>query len=501
MGNKRKNFKIVYVDKVFDNVHGVIEITEIERKIIQLPIFKRLQNIKQLSFVNRIFPGAEHTRYIHSIGVMYIADKMAISLGYNDIERQLIRLAGLLHDLGHYPLSHEGERAYKSNSKVNATENVLLDYYKKVISDIEDDLNKPKFEYMEKTSNKAHHEQMTICVIESDNDIKNYIKEHNKLYNDNLDEIINIQNICDIIIGNVERDGKISPICGYVQLIHSELDADRIDYLMRDSLASGTCFGNIELELLIKNMTRIKMKDSKGEEHEIIGIKPKGIPHADYFLISRFFSYTQVVFNKHVSILCAMIELCVSDFIQNRKMIDFKTLHRMVSNHNKGREYLDFTDMEFWKHLINSPGSLETKVEILRKKLLECDELKEINDSEIVIVSDDFNEVIEKITNNELYKCFKNDVLEKQESSIFPVFKNISFTDHIPLNNYETLIKDQRDKEKEKFMIKRLQDGICVIDNNMQLSLLVDNESSLMSKLYLIKKYFLRFYEYEHVGE
>lgn len=62
MGNKRKKFKIVYVDKVFDNVHGVIEITEIERKIIQLPIFKRLQNIKQLSFVNRIFPGAEHNK-------------------------------------------------------------------------------------------------------------------------------------------------------------------------------------------------------------------------------------------------------------------------------------------------------------------------------------------------------------------------------------------------------------------------------------------------------
>ena len=107
-------YDIRFVDKILDNVHGFIEYTAVEKEIIELPVFKRLQSIKQLSLTNWIFPGAEHTRFIHSLGVMYIADQMAIQLNYTGEERQLVRLAGLLHDIGHYPLSHVGEQAYKS---------------------------------------------------------------------------------------------------------------------------------------------------------------------------------------------------------------------------------------------------------------------------------------------------------------------------------------------------------------------------------------------------
>ena len=71
-----------------------------EKEIIELPIFKRLQSIKQLGLTNWIFPGAEHTRFIHSLGVMHLADQMAIQLRYSGEERQLVRLAGLLHDIG-----------------------------------------------------------------------------------------------------------------------------------------------------------------------------------------------------------------------------------------------------------------------------------------------------------------------------------------------------------------------------------------------------------------
>lgn len=77
-----------------------------KKKIINTDLFKRLQSIKQLSIVNWVFPGSEHTRYIHSLGVMYIADRMAMQLGLSVQERKIVRLAGLLHDIGHYPLSH-----------------------------------------------------------------------------------------------------------------------------------------------------------------------------------------------------------------------------------------------------------------------------------------------------------------------------------------------------------------------------------------------------------
>ncbi len=104
---------IGFVGRVLDNVHGFIEYTETEEMIMNTLLFKRLQSIKQLSIVNWVFPGSEHTRYIHSLGVMYIADKIAIRLNLSVEERKIVRLAGLLHDIGHYPLSHVCEFPYK----------------------------------------------------------------------------------------------------------------------------------------------------------------------------------------------------------------------------------------------------------------------------------------------------------------------------------------------------------------------------------------------------
>lgn len=104
---------IGFVGRVLDNVHDFIEYTETEEMIMNTLLFKRLQSIKQLSIVNWFFPGSEHTRYIHSLGVMYIADKIAIRLNLSVEERKIVRLAGLLHDIGHYPLSHVCEFPYK----------------------------------------------------------------------------------------------------------------------------------------------------------------------------------------------------------------------------------------------------------------------------------------------------------------------------------------------------------------------------------------------------
>ena len=106
---------LVFKSQILDNVHGFISYTEAEKKIMDTLQFKRLQSIKQLSVVNWVFPGSEHTRYIQSLGVMHIADKMAISMRLSNRERRILRMAGLLHDIGHYPLSHVGEFPYKKS--------------------------------------------------------------------------------------------------------------------------------------------------------------------------------------------------------------------------------------------------------------------------------------------------------------------------------------------------------------------------------------------------
>ena len=74
MGKKGKiqenKYKIEFVDRVLDPVHGFIDLTQVEKEIIELPIFKRLQSLKQLSLTNWVFPGAENTRYMHSLDNM-----------------------------------------------------------------------------------------------------------------------------------------------------------------------------------------------------------------------------------------------------------------------------------------------------------------------------------------------------------------------------------------------------------------------------------------------
>ena len=107
--------QIEFCSEILDNVHGFIPYTQAEKKIMDTLLFKRLQSIKQLSVVNWVFPGSEHTRFIHSLGVMHIADKIATRLNLTTKERKILRFAGLLHDIGHYPLSHVCELPYKKS--------------------------------------------------------------------------------------------------------------------------------------------------------------------------------------------------------------------------------------------------------------------------------------------------------------------------------------------------------------------------------------------------
>lgn len=297
----KDNYKIEFVDRILDPVHGFIDLTQVEKEIIELPIFKRMQSLKQLSLTNWVFPGAEHTRYMHSLGVMYIADLMALNLRdseynlkYNDGERQLLRLAGLLHDIGHYPLSHVTEYVYNDNL-FGQNEN-LLSHNKEVKRSIDRlfDEEDGTSDYMkDRYSKPMHHETMGTKVIEYDADIQKIISQYCPY--------IDIRDIQDIIVGCVERNPEISAM---VQLIHSEVDADGIDYVMRDATFSGTSYGGFELGLLLRNLA---VETYNGVD--IVGIRPKGISVVDQYLVSKYFAYTQVIFNRHVAIFDTMAEM------------------------------------------------------------------------------------------------------------------------------------------------------------------------------------------------
>ena len=476
-----KKYKIKFCDKVLDPVHGFIDLTEVESKLIELPIFKRMQSIKQLSLTNWIFPGAEHTRYIHSLGVMHIADLMAQHLSYSDEERQLVRLAGLLHDIGHYPLSHVTESVYRDN--LTRTDDILEKHNDKVIKKVEDMCEFSFPAYMTSRYNqKTHHEAIGATVIKHDDDIKEIINKYCPF--------IDVQDICDIIVGCVDRKPEIS---GLVQLIHSELDADGIDYVMRDSTFSGTCYGGFELGMLLRNLVRKKVNGV-----EIIGIRPKGIAIADQYLISKYFSYTQIVFNKHVSVLETMAEFVTRQMIRNSTIgyPDEEDLITYAKAHKDDSFYLYFTDTQFWSHLkdiLDHPGGVKPYLVNMTEKLSEYQELI-VKDNEFVMTSNKKAEVQKKLKESQIYEN-----LCKNKTNTLVLLQERGFTEQMPEKEFVNLLntlrggKCSRDEIKKE-NTKRMQEGVTVVDGR-SVKMLVDCPTSIMSHLYGTKTYILREYK------
>ncbi|WP_409201014.1 HD domain-containing protein [Methanobrevibacter sp. DSM 116169] len=174
-----------------DSVHGNLKVTDFEMHIIDTKEFQRLRRIKQLGLINLIYPGANHTRFEHSIGTMHLSSKLANQLELSEYDSELVRISALLHDIGHGPFSH-------------VSEGVL----------------------------EFPHEQLTEKVIKT------------SAIKDKLSERFNINDIADIINGK----GKYGPI------VSGELDVDRMDYLIRDSHYTGVSYGVIDTERIISNL-------------------------------------------------------------------------------------------------------------------------------------------------------------------------------------------------------------------------------------------------------
>ena len=485
-----ENREIDFKGRVLDNVHGFIYYTAAEEQIMNTSLFKRLQSIKQLSIVNWVFPGSEHTRYIHSLGVMYIADKIALQLKLSNKERRIVRFAGLLHDIGHYPLSHVCEYPYKESLQDFPDSDYCKSINKNVKNEIDNLKDKSNHVYMRK-SNGCHHEQIGADIILHNEEI-------NKIIIEECGDRNAVEIISDMVIGNVERTNPL-----LVQILHSELDADGIDYLMRDAMFSGTSFGAFELDQLIGCMCR-----GKYEDKEILCISPKGIAAADQYLINKFFSYSQVVFNKHIGITEWMAEQIVNWMQRNSAYFPRSSkLKKWVTNAVTDSHYIDFTDNYFWaslQNLISNPLS-ETEPVFIKyfcEQLLHHSELQYEDNSEVKIVSTDMETIKKEIQESNYYKRLEN------------------WTDRIGILNIRSISKQTKQKEFDEILQKkvdednkrpndldivteddnsmlqarRLMECICVKEDN-DLHLLCDDKRSMMQTMYNLKLVIFRTYQ------
>lgn len=221
-----------------DSVHGNIYLDQFEIRLADTPQIQRLRRIKQLGFTNLVYPGANHSRFEHSMGTMHTASKIADSVGLKEYEKKMLRICALLHDAGHGPFSHVSEGALDTT-----------------------------------------HEYLTTKVIEETG------------IHDILSEEFDPQEIIDIINGK----GRFG------QIMSGDLDADRMDYLVRDSYYTGVAYGTIDIERLIHSMIL---------EDNLI-IDSKGIHAAESALIARYQMYPSVYQHHTTRIINSMFRRCM----------------------------------------------------------------------------------------------------------------------------------------------------------------------------------------------
>ena len=249
-------------------VHRFVTINDWEREIINEPVFQRLRRIRQLAWTDQVYPGAMHTRFEHSLGVLHIAnllyeairersaEALKTELRYNDDglkrDRIIVRIAALLHDLGHSPFSHASEELFPAR---------------------------------EDGASRYAHEDYSAAIIRTK--LRNVIEDHplNKNYGLTADQV------ADLLEGKASAGGALF----WRELITGQIDADRMDYLLRDSLHCGVDYGRYDLPRLVNTVQVIVSKDHGGPR---LGVSEGGVHAAEGLVLARYFMFTQVYFHK-----------------------------------------------------------------------------------------------------------------------------------------------------------------------------------------------------------
>jgi hypothetical protein len=264
-----------FILEINDPVHGFIGLTELETKIIDSEPYQRLRRIKQLSGAHYVYPTAEHTRFGHCIGSMYLAGligkRLLGQMGLGETPLQEVRLAGLLHDLGHGPFSHVFEESLIERRKCN-------------------------------------HEDVTEWLIKK-SEVSDIIQDYG----------ISSKRIASLVRGRREnkKDKVVSSIAA------GQIDSDKLDYLIRDSFYCGVNYGLIDIHRLINSM-------EISEDYDIeIDLAARGA--LESFLVARYEMFLNVYYHKTVRSVEVMLIQLINAADKSLGFTDFSTPEEFLS--------------------------------------------------------------------------------------------------------------------------------------------------------------------------
>lgn len=274
-----------------DPVHGFVKLTDAEILIINSRAFQRLRDIRQLAVAQYVYPGAVHTRFEHSIGCLHLSDRVlsllwanearadrpkfvdVFSIASGDMERcrAILRLASLLHDLGHPPFSHSGE--------------YLLPFQPKAEGDTKQE------------AKRVSHEDMTAQLVR-ETEIADIIKRHYKHRGITVEDVIAVA--VNPLAADVDRTDNVLWLLN--DILTWDFGTDRMDYLLRDSHHSGQPSGMFDHNKLLESLTLVTQR-IEDDRSGFVGIEGNGWLVAEQMIVSRYLMYMSLYFHKTKRIL------------------------------------------------------------------------------------------------------------------------------------------------------------------------------------------------------
>ncbi len=279
-----------------DPVFNFISLTGIEAEIVNTSVFQRLRGIRQLAFANLVYPGALHTRFEHSLGVCHIADRMATTLDISREDKDLLRLSALLHDIGHGPFSHISED--------------ILEIY----SDRATSQNTYKI-----------HEAITADIIRNNEELNRHLRRTDP------EKIIKIL-----------ASGYGDPILH--SIVSGPIDADKQDYLLRDSYFCGVKYGVFDLSQLHRELK--SKEDEINDKHLRIG--KDGIHALEQFVLAKYYITNQVYRHRVRLITDQMLIRAINRGIDHDHIEELQKLYTYKPDNSEYlNEYLSWDDSKF----------------------------------------------------------------------------------------------------------------------------------------------------------
>jgi HD superfamily phosphohydrolase len=281
-------YKIVY-----DPVHGTIRMDGVLSDLLKTPELNRLNRIRQLGLSYLVFPGAHHTRFEHSLGTSHVAGMLAEEIGLDDEEIELVQCAGLLHDLGHGPFSHTLEKIFHTR------------------------IGK---DHMEVTGEMIRGSDPLGMNRDWPHPyVHEVLKDHGIDYDRVADLICQPSNVTDNNQDRLEVEAGQSyfPSDLYLyQLIHSAIDADQLDFLLRDSKYTGVAYGVIDLDRIVQTAIL---------HHDQIMIHKRGLSALEGMLVARSLMYSSVYFHKTARIAESML-VRAAEYLDDEKLDSYWSL-------------------------------------------------------------------------------------------------------------------------------------------------------------------------------